>query len=149
MGRGSEARPCGGADRGPALARLILDTTLLIDAERHGETLEGLIADDDDVAIAAVTVAELLVGVELADARRRPARTAYVADVVATISVESYDLDVARVHARLLAHARRAGRPRGAHDLIIASTALERNRTIVSADADGFADLPGVGVRTV
>ena len=129
------------------MARLILDTTVLIDAERHGETLEGLIADDDDVAIAAVTVAELLVGVELADASRRPARTSYVADVVATISVESYDVDVARAHARLLAHARRAGRPRGAHDLIIAATALERNRTLVSADADAFADLPGLVVR--
>jgi tRNA(fMet)-specific endonuclease VapC len=147
VGRGCEACSRGGADRGPALARLILDTTVLIDAERHGETLESLIADDDDVAIAAVTVAELLVGVELADARRRPARKSYVADVVATISVESYDVDVARVHARLLAHTRQSGRPRGAHDLIIAATALERNRTVVSADAGAFADLPGLVVR--
>lgn len=130
------------------MARLILDTTVLIDAERHDEKLESLIEDEDDVAIAAVTVAELLVGVELADARRRPARTLYVADVVATISVESYDVGVARVHARLLAHARRTGRPRGAHDLIIAATALERNRTLVSADTDAFADLPGLSVRT-
>ena len=126
------------------MARLILDTTVIIDAERHGDTLESLIADDDDVAIAAITVAELLVGVELADARRRAARKAYVADVVATISVESYDIDVARAHARLLAHTRHSGRPRGAHDLIIAATAIERKRSVISADESGFADLPGL-----
>ena len=52
---------------------LLLDTTFLIDAERSVEQLEDLIADDDDVAIAAITVAELLVGVELAAKRHKAA----------------------------------------------------------------------------
>jgi tRNA(fMet)-specific endonuclease VapC len=129
--------------------RLILDTTILIDAERHSEVLERLIGDEDDVAIAAATVAELLVGIELADRRRRRSRERYVGDVLATIPVETYDLDVARVHARLLAHARRSGRPRGAHDLIIAATALARDRAIVSAETGGFDGLPGVTLRAV
>lgn len=122
---------------------------ILIDAERHGEVLDRLIGDEDDVAIAAVTAAELLVGVELADRRRRRLRERYVGDVLATIPVETYDLDVARVHARLLVHTRRSGRPRGAHDLIIAATALARDRTIVSAETDGFDGLPGVTLRPV
>jgi tRNA(fMet)-specific endonuclease VapC len=42
---------------------------------------------------------------------------------------------------------RRAGRPRGAHDLIIAATAVATGRIVVTADGDGFADLPGVSVR--
>jgi tRNA(fMet)-specific endonuclease VapC len=99
------------------------------------------------VAIAAITVAELLVGVELADAARRSRRRALVESVVATVPVEDYDLDVARSHARLLAHAQRAGRRRGAHDLVIAATALARNRIVVTADQGGFGDLPGVAVR--
>ena len=45
-------------------------------------------------------------------------------DAVAIIPVEDYDLDVARSHAPLLAHAHRSGRRGGAHDLIIAATAL-------------------------
>ena len=47
---------------------LLLDTTFLIDAERGATGLDNLIDDDDDVAIAAITLAELTVGVELAAA---------------------------------------------------------------------------------
>jgi tRNA(fMet)-specific endonuclease VapC len=127
--------------------RLILDTTVLVRAERATVTLDDVIADDDDVTIAAVTAAELLVGVELADRRRRPRRARYVDDLLTTIPVEDYDLDVARTHARLLAHVRRSGTPRGAHDLIIAATAAARGRTVVTVDSAGFDGLPGVAVR--
>ncbi len=129
------------------MARLILDTTIFVDAERRGRQLNRLIADQDDVAIAAVTAAELLVGVELADDARRPTRAAFVRSVLDTVPIEDYDVQVARVHATLLAHVRRTGRPRGAHDLIIAATAVARDRLVVSADSAGFADLPGVSVR--
>ena len=78
------------------------------------------------MAIAAVTVAEMLVGVELAKDKHRAA------------------------HARLLGHVRRIGRPRGAHDLIIAATATATGRTVLTADASAaFGDLPGVDVLTV
>jgi tRNA(fMet)-specific endonuclease VapC len=129
------------------VARLILDTAVLIDAERRGRDLNRLIADEDDVAIAAVTAAELLVGVELADRERRPARAAFVRSVLDTVPVEDYDVHVARVHATLLAYVRRTGRPRGAHDLIIAATAAARDRLVVSTDRTAFVDLPGVSVR--
>ena len=126
--------------------RLILDTTVLVTAESGSARLDDLLEDDDDVAIAAITAAELLVGVELADATRRQAREAFVGDVLATIPVEEYDLEVARAHARLLAHVRRTGRPRGAHDLIIAATAAATGRTVVGSDAGGFDQLPDVAV---
>jgi tRNA(fMet)-specific endonuclease VapC len=129
------------------VARLILDTTVFIDAERRGRRLDRLIADADDVAIAAVTAAELLVGVELADNARRSARAAFVRSVLDTVPIEDYDIQVARAHASLLAHVRRSGRPRGAHDLIIAATAAARDRLVVSTDTAAFADLPGVPVR--
>jgi tRNA(fMet)-specific endonuclease VapC len=129
------------------VARLILDTTILVAAERGRLALDEWIEDDDDVALAAITAAELLVGVELADARRRPRRATYVEGLLTVIPVEPYDLGVARVHAGLLAHTRRSGRPRGAHDLLIAATALDRARTIVTSDSGGFEDLPGVQVR--
>ncbi len=87
------------------MARLILDTTVLVTADRDHSRLDGLLADEDDVAIAAITAAELL------------------------------------------AHARRTGRPRGAHDLVIAATASATRRIVLSADAGAFADLPGVTHR--
>jgi tRNA(fMet)-specific endonuclease VapC len=130
------------------VARVILDTTVLIGAERSRDGLDRLVRDDDDVAIAAVTAAELLVGVELADDRHRPRRAAFVQSVLDTLPIEIYDLPVARAHAQLLAHARRSGGTRGAHDLLIAATAVARERVVVTADGAGFADLPGVAVRT-
>ncbi|MFP5488590.1 MAG: PIN domain-containing protein [Acidimicrobiia bacterium] len=123
---------------------LLLDTTFLIDAERGAADLDGLIEDDDDVAIAAITLAELTVGVELAAARQRTRRQAYVDEIAASIPVLPYDQTVAARHASLLVAVRRAGRPRGAHDLIIAATAAAGGRTVVSADRRKFDGLPGV-----
>jgi tRNA(fMet)-specific endonuclease VapC len=97
--------------------------------------------------VATITAAELLVGVELAEGKRRAARLSFVEAVLESIAIEDYDLDVAAAHAVLLAHTRRSGRPRGAHDLIIAATARARDREVVSTDRDGFVDLPGVGLR--
>lgn len=100
------------------------------------------------MAIATISVAELAVGVELADGRRRARRERFVAAILDAVSIEPYDLDVAEAHGVLLAHARRTGRTRGAHDLIIAATARARDREVVTADAGGFADLPGVTTRS-
>lgn len=130
------------------MARLILDTTVIVAAERSGRVLNQLISDADDVALAAISVAELLAGVELADEARRAGRAAFVRSVLDTIPIEHYDLDVARAHAVLLAHTRRTGRARGAHDLLIAATALTRERLVVTTDTTAFHDLPGVSVRT-
>jgi len=118
----------------------------LVDAERGGDSLEEVIDDGDDVAVAAITVAELRVGVQLAKGRRREKREHFVAAVLDAVSIEPYDLNVAEEHADLLAHVRRAGAPRGAHDLIIAATARAQDRQVVSSDQRAFAELPGVSI---
>jgi tRNA(fMet)-specific endonuclease VapC len=125
-----------------------LDTTFLIDAGRAEDDLDRLLDDEDDVAIAAITLAELRVGAILATGRRRARREAYVDDVVAEIPILDYDADVAEIHASLLAHVHTRGRRRGTHDLIIAATARTFGRTVVTADAAAFIGLPGVSVRS-
>lgn len=131
------------------MERLILDTTVLIAAEQRGSTLAEAVRDEDDVAIAAVTAAELLVGVELADARRLDRRRELVEAVLSDVRVEPYDANTALAHSKLLAHTRRSGRSRGAHDLLIAATAVATGRTVLTADSKGFADLPGVRVEPI
>ncbi len=122
---------------------LLLDTTFLIDAERATD-LDDVIDDDDDVALAAITLAELTVGVELGAARQRSQRQSFVDEIAASIPILPYDETVALRHASLLVAVRRAGRPRGAHDLIIAATAAAAGRTVVTADRRAFDGLPGV-----
>lgn len=129
------------------MSLLLLDTTFLIDAERDETDLHDVIEDEDDVAIAAVTVAELLVGVELTSGRRRTTRREYVDGIFGSIPVIPYDMDVAVEHARLLVAVKQAGRPREAHDLLIAATARATGRAVVSADEAAFADLDGVVVQ--
>jgi tRNA(fMet)-specific endonuclease VapC len=129
------------------VARLILDTSFLVTAERSGTPLAAQLADEDDLVIAAITATELLLGVKLADARHKAARETYVSEVFELIPIEDYDLAVARVHASLLEWTRRAGAPRGAHDLMIAATAVATGRTVVTSDIRGFDGLPGVTVQ--
>lgn len=119
---------------------------MLINAERGGDSLDEAIDDSDDIAIAAITAAELKVGVQMAKGRRREKRERFVASILDAVSVEVYDLDVAEAHAALLAHVRRTGTPRGAHDLIIAATARAQARKVISLDRSGFAELPGVSL---
>lgn len=126
---------------------MLLDTNVLIEAERSALELDVLIGDGDEPAVAAITIVELGVGVEIATGRRAKARRSFLEDVVANLPVLGYDLAVARAHTELLVAVRQTGRPRGAHDLIIAATARASGRTVVTSDRGGFSDLPGVKVR--
>jgi tRNA(fMet)-specific endonuclease VapC len=130
------------------LSRLLLDTTFLVGADRSKASLDELIADDDEVAIAAITIAELLVGVLLAGEAHRADRQQFVDEVEESIPTVEYDVTVAAAHAELLVAVRRQGRPRGAHDLIIAATANATQREVVTADTSAYEDLPGVSVRS-
>jgi tRNA(fMet)-specific endonuclease VapC len=130
--------------------RLILDTGALTAFER-GLAGRHVVADADDLAIAAVTVAEFRVGIELsATADRAARRRRVLAAVTATATALDYTTRTAAEHARLLVHVRQSGTPRGAHDLIIAAQAAEHGRVVVTADRRArFAELPAVRAVTL
>ncbi|AEH10499.1 MULTISPECIES: type II toxin-antitoxin system VapC family toxin [Protofrankia] len=124
--------------------RLILDTGILIAYERG--TVDRAALDDDELAVAAVSIAEYRVGIELADiAARATQRSQALAAMTSVLDVLDYTQGTAAHHARLIAASRRIGRRRGAHDLIIAAHAAETGRIVLSRDVKArFADLPGV-----
>ena len=124
--------------------RLILDTNILIAYERG--TIDRAALDEDELAVASISVAEYRTGIELADTPERAAeRARALATITSVIDVLDYTPTTAAHHARLLAHVRRSGRPRGAHDLIVAAHAVETGRLVVSRDTKArFGDLPGV-----
>lgn len=129
------------------MSRLLLDTTFLVDADRTKASLDELIDDADEVAVAAITVAELMVGVLLADDAHQARRQQFVDEVKTTMPIVDYDATIAAAHAELLVAVRRQGRPRGAHDLLIAATAIATQREVVTGDHLAYDDLPGVIVR--
>ncbi len=131
------------------MSRILLDTSVLVDAESATVDLDDLIGDDDEPALAAITAAELGVGIDIATGKRKARRRAFLDELTATLPIVPYDLDIAHAHRDLLVAVRRSGRPRGAHDLIIAATARATGRLVVTTDLGGFEDLPQVEVRTV
>ena len=124
--------------------RLILDTNVLIAYERGSIDRSAL--DDDELAVASITVAEYRTGIELADTpERAAARARALATITSVIDVLDYTAVTAAHHARLLAHVCKSGSPRGAHDLIIAAHAAETGRLLLTKDAKArFSDLPGI-----
>src|SRR5947207_5058181 len=101
----------------------LLDASVLIRLERTGSTLS--LADDEDVAIAAITASELLHGVHRADPQRRAQREAFVEHVLRVLPTYPFSLETARVHARLWSDLAAAGRRQvGPYDLLLAATAL-------------------------
>ncbi|MGS2806398.1 type II toxin-antitoxin system VapC family toxin [Nocardia sp. MW-W600-9] len=133
------------------MGKLILDTGILIAIDRGTVALPDVIADDDNVAVAAVVIAEYLTGLagQTNPAKLASART-FLTEFRAIVPSIPYDDTVAEHHAELLTHVRSTGSPRGAHDLILAATARATGRTVVTTDkrAD-FGGLPGVDVRMV
>jgi predicted nucleic acid-binding protein len=109
-------------------------------------TIDRSVVEDDELAVAAVSIAEYRVGIELADTATRAAdRSRSLSAMTAVLDVLDYTESTAVHHARLIAASRRIGRHRGAHDLIIAAHAIETGRIIFSFDSKArFADLPGV-----
>ncbi|MGP0025326.1 MAG: type II toxin-antitoxin system VapC family toxin [Streptosporangiaceae bacterium] len=124
--------------------RLILDTNVLIAYERG--TIDRSALDDDELAIAAVSVAEYRVGIEMAGTAERAAdRARALAIITSAVEVLDYTQATATHHGRLLAHVRRSGTPRAAHDLIIAAHGAQTGRIILTCDAKArFSELPGV-----
>lgn len=123
---------------------VILDTSLLIAYERGLARLP----EDEEYAVAAITVSELLDGVHRATAKHRPQRETIVEGILSTTPVIAFDTRVARVHARLWADAEASGRRPGAHDLLVAATAVAVGYPLVTLDRKAFAGIRGLTLRS-
>jgi tRNA(fMet)-specific endonuclease VapC len=128
---------------------ILIDTSILIDAERRGQRLERALGDEDR-AISVVTASELLHGVHRADDEGvRVRRQVFVEHVLASLDPLPITTQVARSHARLWAHLEQAGRIIGAHDLWIAATAIAHGMSLATGNARHFERVPGLSVVAV
>ena len=130
-------------------SRLILDTSLIIAAEREQFDIRSVIGNGDP-AISVITATELLVGVGRASPAHCDLMAVHAEGLFAAMSIEPFTLNVARMHAILYAHTRKVGHTRGASDLMIAATAIAESCTLVGADSL-FRDLqmlePGLALQ--
>ena len=130
----------------------LIDTSVLIDVERGRLSLQTLASahEDEEVAISAVTASELLHGVHRVTGGARAARAeAFVEGLLALLPVVAFDLDEARTHARLSADLQARGISIGAHDLLIAATALANDYRVITRDLRSFTKVDGLDVQHV
>jgi len=127
---------------------LMLDTSALIHSERSGDPIDFAEWEEyGDAFISTITVSELLVGVHRADSdARRARRAAFVESVLAKIPALSFASEEARVHAGLFAALTRKGQIIGAHDLIIAATAIVHDCAVLTGNTREFGRVPGLRV---
>lgn len=137
----------------------VLDTTVFIELERAMrelpardampeavERLESQLGESEEVGIAAITSSELLHGVHRATDEHRGRRAAFVEAVLAAFPTLSFDLLVARAHARLWADLASSGADVGAHDRLVAATALSAGWRVGTANIRHFDRIPGLEV---
>lgn len=129
---------------------VIFDSSEIIAVERNRELLSTIIAgrEDELFGISAITVSELLHGVERADTvDRRLKRQAFVEKVIELFPVYPFDTAAARIHTRIWAALAKKGQAVGAHDLIIAATAISLSFTVVTSNLRDFAKIEGLQVE--
>src|SRR3989337_3403883 len=106
---------------------IIFDTSVLIAFERSAGNIDKFIEgrESEPFGVSVITVSELIHGIYRADSeKRRLKREAFVEKIIDNFPVYPFDLGAARIYARIWAKMAKSGISIGAHDLIIASTAI-------------------------
>jgi predicted nucleic acid-binding protein len=121
---------------------------VLIKGEKGRFDLIGWLAaqNGEELEIAAITVAELWHGVERATIRHRAKRERYVRAIVQKLAVLPYTNATALVRGQIWAALESSGKMIGAHDLILAATALEQGSSVATFNERHFAHVPGLTV---
>ena len=127
----------------------ILDSSVLIAAERGQIDLDAILeaVGDEPVALAAITASELLHGVHRLGGVARARSALFVEQLLNLLPVVAFDLEAARVHATLSAELRSRGTTVGAHDLMIAATAVYLGYDVTTRDTRSFPRIQGLDVR--
>jgi tRNA(fMet)-specific endonuclease VapC len=125
---------------------ILIDSSVLIASERGQLDLPKFFKHNaqESFAISAITASELLHGVHRSTIDKHTTREAFVEHVLQLLPVIPVDLLVARIHSRLWAELSRRGTPVGAHDLLIAATALASGARVATRDERGFKRVPGL-----
>jgi len=129
---------------------VIFDTSVLIAIERSSLNTDRLIEgrEDEPFGISVITVSELLHGVHRADSeKRRLKRESYVEKIIENFPIYLFDLSVARIYARVWANLAKKGINIGAHDLIIAATAISLGFSVITSDMRDYGKITGVKVE--
>jgi predicted nucleic acid-binding protein len=132
---------------------LILDSSVIIAAERRGETVEQLIGGilratgDQDAALSAVGLTELVHGIYRAPTPEiRSRREAFLNELLADLTVYPYTRETALLAGRLDGEQQSRGIVIPFADLLIGATALSLHYSVLTVNVRHFERIPGLPV---
>lgn len=127
---------------------LVIDSDVWILAERAGSKLDlARWSQYGSAYMSAITASELLAGVERAStAQRKAQRGAFVESLLSTVPVLTFSMPIARTHARMVA-AISKNITAGAHDALIAATAVHHGYAVLTRNVADFTIFAGLQVE--
>jgi len=135
---------------------LILDSSVIIAAERRGETVEQLIdrilrtTGDQDAALSAVGLTELVHGIYRAlTPELRLRRESFLNELLADLTVYPYTKETALLAGKLDGEQQSRGVVIPFPDLLIGATALALSYSVLTVNVRHFQRIPGLSVVKV
>jgi predicted nucleic acid-binding protein len=132
---------------------LILDSSVVIAAERRGETVEQLIerilglSGDQEAALSAVGLAELVHGIYRAPTSEvRLRRESFLDELLADLTVYPFTKQSAMLAGKLDGEQQSHGVVIPFADLLIGATALSLSFSVLTANVRHFRLIPGLSV---
>jgi len=121
---------------------------VIIQAERKKLDLDAWLRahPNDEIRLAAITVAELWRSTERAAPPQRTARQRFLERLLEVFEVVPYAEKAAIEHAHLWATMDGMGQRINMQDLMLAAMALESGATVVTFNARRFEAIPGMAV---
>lgn len=132
---------------------LILDSSVIIDAERRRETVDQLIqrvslgTGDQDVALSAVGLTELVHGLYRSDPpERRVNSTIFLNELISLLTVYPFTEGAALLAGKIGGEQRKKGIVIPFPDLLIGVTALSIGYSVLALNVRDFERIPGLTV---
>jgi tRNA(fMet)-specific endonuclease VapC len=132
---------------------LILDSSVVIAAERRGETVGKLIeqiiaeTDDQEAALSAIGLTELVHGIYRARTEEiRVRRESFVNELLEVLTVYPYTKDTAMLAGKLDGEQQALGIVIPFADLLIGVTALTIGYSVLTVNPRDFRRIPGLSV---
>lgn len=133
---------------------VLIDTSALVALERGPVSWDQAFEQigNEPAALPAIVLAELLVGVELAESdRRKMERRAKIDALVSRVPVVEFGSDTASTWAMLFAALKRSGGLIPSNDLMVAATALQIGFSVLVGPTDEahFRRVPNLRVEAL
>jgi len=132
---------------------LILDSSVVIAAERRGDTVERLIekilttAGDQESALSAIGLTELIHGIYRAQTpETRLRRESFINELLADVTVYPYTKETALLAGKLDGEQQNRGVTIPFADLLIGATALSLGYKVLTGNLRHFQQIPGLSV---